>query len=68
MAAGLLTATTQAEAAAAADLKAVAGAEGGRSLAVCLGYLRDRIGVPRDMSQPAAMHLRSQLNAAISML
>jgi len=64
----LLTHADDAEAAAAADFEAVAGGDGGRSLAACLGYLRDRIGVPRDMSQPAAMHLRAQLNAAISML
>jgi len=68
VAAGLVHGADEAEAAAAADLKAVAGGDGGRSLVVCLGYLRDRIGVPRDMSQPAAMHLRAQLNAVISML
>jgi len=29
-----------------------------------LTYLRLRVGVPRDMSQPAVMQLRAQLSAA----
>ena len=29
--------------------------EGGEGAATCLKYLRDRVGVPRDMSYPAAM-------------
>ena len=43
------------------------GADGGRALSACLVYLRDRIGVPRDMSQPAAMNLRAHLNALIAL-
>ena len=31
-------------------------------------YLRDRVGVPRDMSYPAAMHFRASLNTAIAHL
>ena len=65
---GLLEGSTSATEAAVTDLKAVAGSDGGKALAECLGYLRDRIGVPRDMSQGAAMHLRSHLNAVIDIL
>jgi glutathione S-transferase len=36
-----------------------------QQLDTCLAYLRDRIGVPRDMSAAAAMHLRAYLNWAI---
>lgn len=39
-----------------------------RQLDSCLGYLRDRIGVPRDMGQAAAMQLRAHLNWAIALL
>ena len=31
----------------------------------CLSYLRERVGVPRDMSFPAAMQFRAYLNLAI---
>jgi len=39
-----------------------------RQLDACLAYLRDRIGVPRDMSYAAAMALRAHLNWAIGQL
>lgn len=34
----------------------------GKAIRKCLAYLRDRVGVPRDMSYPAAMQLRAHLN------
>jgi glutathione S-transferase len=37
-----------------------------RQLDTCLAYLRDRIGVPRDMGPAAAMQLRAHLNWAIT--
>ena len=37
-------------------------------LDTCLAYLRDRIGVPRDMGHGAAAQLRAHLNWAISLL
>lgn len=39
-----------------------------RQLDTCLAYLRDRIGVPRDMGPAAAMHFRAQLNWAIELM
>ena len=36
-------------------------------LDACLAYLRDRVGVPRDMPAPAAAALRAHLNWAIAM-
>jgi glutathione S-transferase len=39
-----------------------------KQLDTCLMYLRDRIGVPRDMGQAAAMQLRAHLNWAIEIL
>ncbi|CEM36150.1 unnamed protein product [Vitrella brassicaformis CCMP3155] len=44
--------------------EALVGASGsGRAdLAKCVAYVRDRVGVPRDMPYPAAMQLRAHLN------
>lgn len=39
-----------------------------QQLDTCLSYLRDRIGVPRDMGPAAAMELRAHLNWAIALM
>jgi hypothetical protein len=52
-----------AAAAAAAEAAAAAVAPGQREGAArSLAYVRDRVGVPRDMSYPAAMYFRAYLN------
>jgi hypothetical protein len=61
VAAALLADATEAEAAAAAAAAAVPEAQHA-GVAKSLAYLRDRVGVPRDMSYPAAMYFRAYLN------
>ena len=39
-----------------------------RQLDHCLAYLRDRVGVPRDLSPAAALALRRQLNEMIELV
>jgi glutathione S-transferase len=63
VATALLDGTDAALAAGAAeDLKAA-----DADLPKCLGYLRDRVGVPRDMGQAAAVSLRAHLQWAIDL-
>lgn len=54
------------------DLASLFLKEGGKDIvndvALSLAYLRDRVGVPRDMRLPAARHLRAHLNWAVSIL
>lgn len=61
----LLEGTEAAAPLAAADL----GQNGRRpAVASSLAYLRDRVGVPRDMGQAAAMHFRAHINWMIAQL
>eukprot|EP00468_Gymnochlora_sp_CCMP2014_P000736 CAMPEP_0167740638 /NCGR_PEP_ID=MMETSP0110_2-20121227/394_1 /TAXON_ID=629695 /ORGANISM="Gymnochlora sp., Strain CCMP2014" /LENGTH=400 /DNA_ID=CAMNT_0007624565 /DNA_START=1087 /DNA_END=2289 /DNA_ORIENTATION=+ len=39
-----------------------------KELGRCVRYLRDRVGVPRDMSFPAAQHMRAYLNILANIL
>mmetsp|Transcript_42167 Transcript_42167/g.78891 ORF Transcript_42167/g.78891 Transcript_42167/m.78891 type:complete len:531 (-) Transcript_42167:18-1610(-) len=64
----LLEGTEKAAPAAKADLGSVSKGDDAARLTACLVYLRDRIGVPRDMGQAAAFHLRAALNWAIDLL
>jgi len=61
----LLEGTEAAAPAAAADLGSGASRP---ALAASLAYLRDRVGVPRDMGQAAGMHFRANLNWMIGQL
>jgi glutathione S-transferase len=49
-------------------LSRVAGGRSGDGVASSLAYLRDRIGVPRDLPLASARYLRAYLNWAISVL
>jgi glutathione S-transferase len=40
----------------------ITGTYAGKETAASLAYLRDRVGVPRDMKYPAARQLRAHLN------
>lgn len=66
VATALLRGTDVAGDAAVAELGATGSAA--RDLISCLEYLRERIGVPRDMSGPAAIALRAHLNWAIRLV
>jgi len=66
--AALLRGTEEVSSAAKADLGSVTRGQDSERLIKCLAYLRDRIGVPRDMGQAAAFYLRAQLNWAIGLL
>merc|ERR1711879_814927 len=68
VASALLTGVAQAGDAAKADFVAIGERGDAHRLKKCLAYLRDRVGVPRDMSQAAALQLRATLNWAIDLL
>jgi len=67
-----LLADEDGHAAALAGMTATLGASGGggraRDVAAALRYLRDRVGVPRDLPLAAARQMRAHLNAAIDAL
>jgi glutathione S-transferase len=56
------------EAALAVSEAAAAGGYAGAAVVAAAEYLRDRVGVPRDMKLPAARQLRAHLNWLIDAL
>jgi len=58
----LLTSTDEMEPLLREDLSPTREPEKVQAVAICCDYLRDRVGVPRDMALPSALQLRAHLN------
>uniref|UniRef100_A0A7S4DCY0 GST C-terminal domain-containing protein n=1 Tax=Heterosigma akashiwo TaxID=2829 RepID=A0A7S4DCY0_HETAK len=64
----LLEGTSATENAAAADIASSCADDDAKAVAACAAYLRDRVGVPRDLPLPAARQLRAHLHWAAGLL